>query len=181
MLDSAKCYDSLAPAPAAVIVALPGQSAQNPLPNREMRDPDGQTVQFRFRTLPHSVQVYTCKPATSGGFAWTGPDPDAILINDAKTLTIHHYKGPTWEATDGSMVQADSSRAAHFLPKDPEAVHWLELPVREATKQFAGVTFIHRIDTSGGRPVADSPCDAAHAGDQQRVDYSATYLFYAAR
>ncbi len=159
---------------------LAGQSAQNPLPNRDMRDPDGQTVRFRFHTLPDSVQIYTCK-ATSGGFAWSGPDPDAILINDAKTVTVHHYKGPIWQATDSSIVRADSSRAKHFLPKDSQAVHWLELPVEEATKQFRSVTFIHRIDTSGGRLVADSPCDAAHAGDQQRVNYSATYLFYAPR
>jgi hypothetical protein len=37
-------------------------------------------------------------------------------MNDAKTLTVHHYKGPTWEATDGSIVRSDGSAAKHFLP-----------------------------------------------------------------
>jgi hypothetical protein len=58
------------------------------------------------------------------------------------------------------------------------AVHWLELPTQEATKQFGKVTLVHRIDTSGGLPPADKACDAQHAGDQERVNYSATYLFY---
>jgi hypothetical protein len=66
------------------------------------------------------------------------------------------------------------------LPTDKSAVHWLELPAKSPAGQFAKVTFIHRIDTSGGLP-PEKPCDAQHAGDQERVNYSATYLFYVAR
>ena len=152
------------------------QTAQNPLPNSEMKDPDGQKVQFRFHTLPNSVQIYTCRP-TGQSFAWAGPDPDAILVDSAHKLTVHHYKGPAWEATDGSIVRSEGPLARHFLPADASAVHWLELPAKEPSKQFAKVTFIHRIDTSGGLPPS-KPCDAQHAGDQERVNYSATYLFY---
>jgi hypothetical protein len=94
---------------------------------------------------------------------------------------VHHYKGPTWEATDGSIVHSDATLAKHFLPNDKSAVHWLELPAQEPSKQFAKVTFIHRIDTSGGLPPSGKPCDALHAGDRQRVNYSATYLFYVPR
>ena len=155
---------------------LAGQTAQSPLPNLEMKDPDGQRVQFRFHTLPTSVQIYTCKQ-TSQGFAWSGPDPDAILENDKKTLTVHHYKGPTWEATDGSIVHSDGSLAKHFLPNNKDAVHWLELPAKGPAKQFAKVKVIQRVDTSGGI-APDKPCDAQHAGDQERVNYAATYLFY---
>jgi hypothetical protein len=161
-------------------LALVGQTAQNPLANSELKDPDGQKVRFRFKTLPHSVQIYTCRQ-TSQGFAWSGPDPDAILTNDNKTLTVHHYKGPAWEATDGSLVKSDAALAKHFLANNKDAVHWLELPGKEATKQFEKVTFIHRIDTSGGLPPSDKPCDAQHAGDQERVNYAAVYLFYAPR
>jgi hypothetical protein len=158
-------------------LALFGQTAQTPLPNSEMRDPDGQRVQFRFHTQPNSVQIYTCKPA-GANFAWTGPDPDAILLDSTGKLTVHHYKGPTWEAADGSMVRSEGALARHFLPRDASAVHWLELPAKEPSKQFEKVTFIHRIDTSGGLPPSAQPCDAQHAGDQARVNYSATYLFY---
>src|ERR1700761_8447836 len=92
---------------------LVAQTAQSPLPSSELKDPQGQKVQFEFKTQPNSVQVYTCKP-TSQGFAWSGPDPDAILMNSAKTIIVHHYKGPTWEAADGSIVRSDGSLARHF-------------------------------------------------------------------
>jgi hypothetical protein len=157
--------------------SLAGQTAQNPLPNSELKDPDGQKVQFKFQTLPTSVQVYTCKPADQG-FAWSGPDPDAILTNPEHTLTVHHYKGPAWEATDGSLVRSEGGLAKHFLPNNKDAVHWLELPAKDAAKQFGKVTFIHRIDTSGGLPPSEKSCNAQHSGDQERVNYSATYLFY---
>src|ERR1700685_3907971 len=136
---------------------LAGQTAQSPLPNSELKVPAGQRVQFKFRTLPNSVQIYTCKPSTQG-FAWAGPDPDAILMNDEKTLTVHHYKGPTWEATDGSVVHSDGALAKHFLPTGKTAVHWLELPAKESSRQFGRVTYIHRIDTTGGLPRSDKPC-----------------------
>jgi hypothetical protein len=160
------------------LLSVAGQTAQNPLPNPELINPDGQKVQFKFQTLPTSVQIYTCRQ-TDQGFAWSGPDPDAMLINNEKTLTVHHYKGPTWEATDGSLVRSDGKLAKHYLPKNKDAVHWLELPAQGATRQFANVKFIRRIDTSGGLPPSDKPCDSQRAGDQQRVSYSATYLFYA--
>jgi hypothetical protein len=74
------------------VSALPlaSQTAQSPLPNSELKDPDGLKVQFRFQTLPNSVQIYTCR-GTSQGSLWTGPDPDAIMTNVEKTLTVHHY------------------------------------------------------------------------------------------
>src|SRR5271170_2785351 len=95
-------------------MALAGQTAQNPLANSELKDPDRQKVRFKFKTLPNSVQIYTCKQANQG-YAWSGPDPDAILTNDKETLIVHHYKGPSWEATDGSVVRSDAALARHFL------------------------------------------------------------------
>ena len=162
-----------------VLLSLPlaSQTAQNPLPNSELKDPDGLRVRFKFQTLPSSVQIYTCRE-TSQGFRWTGPDPDAIMLNSEKTLTVHHYKGPTWEATDGSVVRSDGRLAKHFLANNKDAVHWLELPAQGGAIQFEKVKIIHRIDTSGGLPPSDKPCDSPHAGDQERVNYAAVYLFY---
>jgi hypothetical protein len=158
---------------------LAAQTAQNPLPNSELREPEGKQVQFRFQTLPTSVQIYTCRQAGQG-FAWVS-DPDAIMTNSDKTLLVHHYKGPVWEATDGSLVGGDGPQAKHYLPKNPDAIHWLELPVKAAAGQFATVSLIRRIDTTGGVLPAVKPCDAQHTGDQERVGYSATYLFYSAK
>jgi hypothetical protein len=39
-------------------------------------------------------------------------------------------------------------------------------------------TSIQRLNTKGGKAPA-SGCDAAHAGQEVRVPYSADYLFYA--
>jgi hypothetical protein len=159
------------------IIPLGGQTGQSPLPNSELKDPPGQKAQFRFHTLSHSAQIYTCRQSAAG-FAWAGPDPDAMLMGSDKKFVVHHYKGPTWEADDGSIVRSDGTLARHFLPADKNAIHWLELPAKEQSGQFAKVTFIHRIDTSGGLTPSDKPCDAQHAGDQERVEYSATYMFY---
>jgi hypothetical protein len=139
----------------------------------ELHDPPGHTAAFKLHTLPTSVQVYTCKAG-----AWTGPDPDAVLTNDAGTLTIHHYSGPTWEATGGSIVQGKNAK--HFLAPKAGAVDWLELTASNGTQEFAQVDFIHRIDTAGGVPPS-RPCDAAHEQERVRVPYSATYLFYSLR
>ena len=161
----------------ATVLPLAGQTAQPPLPNSDLRDPAGQKVLYRFHTLPNSVQVYTCR-LTDGAFVWATPYPDAILADDANKLMVHHYKGPVWEATDGSTVRSEVPLAKHFLPTHEDAIHWLELPAKATTGQFGGVTFIHRIDTAGGLLPRNTPCDAQHARDEKRVAYSATYLFY---
>ena len=160
-----------------LILSANAQTAQSPLPNSALNDPAGQRILFQLHTLANSVQIYTCRQ-TDHGFAWSGPDPDAILTNSEKTLTVHHYKGPVWEATDGSIVRSEGKLAKHFLADKEDAVHWLELPALEPSKQFGRVTFIHRIDTAGGLPPSAKVCDAQHAGEQERVKYSATYLFY---
>lgn len=159
------------------VLPLAAQTAQKPLPGADLRDPEGQKVLYRLRTLPHSVQIYTCK-ATNGTFAWATPYPDALLADDSGKLIVHHYAGPTWEATDGSTVRSEVPLARHFLAAHEDAIHWLELPAKGTTGQFAGVTFIHRIDTTGGVLPGNSPCDAQHAGDAKRIEYGATYFFY---
>lgn len=150
--------------------------AQAPLPKAsELKDPAGQAVLYKFQTLPNSVQIYTCKTA-AGKYAWTGPDPDAVMATAGEKLILHHYKGPTWESTDGSLVRA--SHATHYQATQSGAVDWLELTAAGGTRKFARVSNIHRIETSGGVPPA-STCDAAHDAEQIRVPYQATYLFYA--
>ncbi len=61
------------------------------------------------------------------------------------------------------------------------AVPWLLLRAKsnEGAGAFASVKYIQRVDTKGG--VAPSAgCDAAQAGAEARVDYSANYAFYGA-
>jgi hypothetical protein len=139
-----------------------------------LHDPPGHSVLFQLRTLPTSVQLYTCK-ATAGSFAWSAPDPDAIVATADSALIIHHYKGPTWEATDGSIIHGGNAK--HFPAPREKSVDWLELTATKGTLKFAKVAYIHRIDTSGG-VAPPQPCDAANDQQQARVPYSATYVFY---
>lgn len=152
-------------------LVLLGQSS---IPNAsELHDPPGYAILFKLRTLPASVQIYTCKPATG----WTGPDPDAIVAgSDTRLPVVHHYRGPTWESTDGSIVRGGNAK--HYRAPKEKSVDWLELTASSGTQKFANVSFIHPIDTSGGVAPAQ-PCDATHDQEQVRVPYSATYLFYA--
>ena len=152
------------------LLAAVGMAQRPALPASELHDPQGYPVAFELRTLPTSVQIYTCN-----GTAWTGPDPDAIVANADRSVIFHHYKGPTWESTDGSLVKGGNAK--HYLAPVAKSVDWLELTASGGTGRLARITLIHRIDTSGG--VAPSQvCDASHNGELVRVPYSATYRFY---
>jgi hypothetical protein len=161
--------------PALVTLAILTLHGQTPLPKAsELHDPPGYKVLVNLHTQPTSVQVYTCK-ATGGAYAWSGPDPDAIVTNAENTLTIHHYKGPVWEATDGSLIHGSNAR--HWRAERENAVDWLELTGTGGTRQFAKVLLIHRIDTRGGAAPTQG-CNEAHNLEQVRVPYSAVYVFY---
>jgi Protein of unknown function (DUF3455) len=67
-----------------------------------------------------------------------------------KDLVGPSLQGPVWEATDGSLVRGDGPQAKHYLPKNHNAIHWLELPANTAAGQFATVSVIRRVDTTGG-------------------------------
>jgi len=124
------------------------------------------------------VQIYTCQPKKDDAnqFEWALTAPDARLHENGKDIG-HHYKGPTWDAEDGSKVvgkleQKIDAPGAADIP-------WLLLSAKshEGSGRFEKVSFIQRVDTKGGKAPAEG-ADAAHAGQEVRVDYAATYLFY---
>jgi hypothetical protein len=127
------------------------------------------------RVQAKGYQVYTCKADTSGKLSWTLKAPDATFQNDTG-LTGKHYAGPTWESTvDGSKV-VGKKIADHASP-EVDAVPWLLLAAasHEGTGIFSQVTFIQRINTTGGKAPA---VGNAKAGDEVRVAYTAEYVFY---
>ena len=122
-------------------------------------------------------QVYTCK-GDAGSFSWTLKAPDAQLFDkDGKTFG-KHFAGPSWEASDGSRVMGKA--AANAPSPDADSIPWLLVNIvnHEGTGVLSRATTIQRINTKGGKAPA-SGCDAAHAGAELRVPYSADYLFYA--
>jgi hypothetical protein len=140
--------------------------------------PDGQPL--LLRAAARGAQIYTCKAkaAEPAAFEWVLRAPDAELFDQNGAKIGRHYAGPTWESADGSRVVGE------VMERSPVegAVPWLLLRAKsnEGVGVLASVKYIQRVDTIGG--VAPSAgCDAAHAGVEARVDYSANYDFYGAR
>jgi len=133
-----------------------------------------------LRATARGSQIYVCgaKPG-GGGFEWTLKAPDAVLSDASGQPVAKHYAGPTWEASDGSKVVGEI--AARGDTPGGQAIPWLLLRAKshEGTGQFARVSYVQRIDTAGGLAPASS-CDAGHDGQEQRVPYTAVYVFYQA-
>jgi hypothetical protein len=132
-----------------------------------------QPSQLHFHGFAQGVQIYTWNGAT-----WGSAVPEATLFNDEGTVVVKHFAGPTWESKDGSKV-----RGAVIQPTvtvDPTAIPWLLLSATNTGGPgvIADTTFIHRVNTSGGR----APAVAGTAiGETARVPYTADYFFYETR
>lgn len=126
------------------------------------------------------VQVYTCtaKPARGKNtqtYEWAFKAPEAELVGSDGGKIGRHYAGPTWEAADGSKVVGTALASAAA----PGSVPWLLLAARSTSGRgrFSKVTYVERVFTAGGA-APKSGADAAHAGAEVRVPYTATYIFY---
>jgi hypothetical protein len=117
------------------------------------------------------VQIYMCDPAST---AWKLKGPDAALADESGKMIGKHYGGPTWELADGSLVTGE------VTAKDPgpsaAAIPWLLLKVASngGKGRLAGARAIQRVATEGGV----APGQTCQAGQEIKVPYRATYLFY---
>jgi hypothetical protein len=142
--------------------------------------PEGHAV---FLKAPATgSQIYTCTVSTEapGTYGWTFKAPDAVLFGANGEKVGTHYAGPTWESNDTSKVVGAVKEKADATT--PGSVPWLLLKTKstEGTGTFGKVTYIQRLDTSGGT-APTTGCDAAHEGQENAVPYTANYYFYAAR
>lgn len=122
-------------------------------------------------------QVYTCKEGVTE-FSWVLKAPDARLFDKDGKPFGKHFAGPSWEANDRSRVTGKA--VANAPSPEADSVPWLLVNVvgHEGSGVLSRATSIQRINTKGGKAPGSS-CDAAHAGQELRVPYSADYLFYA--
>jgi hypothetical protein len=119
------------------------------------------------------AQVYECKADSSGKLAWVFREPIATLLVDGKTVG-HHFAGPSWEYSDGSVVVGKAvGNAPGATAKD---IAWLKLEVaaRRGSGIFTDVTTVQRINTHGGQ--LSGACE--RAGEYQSAPYSADYVFW---
>ena len=121
-------------------------------------------------------QIYACK-GDAAQFTWTLKAPDAQLFDKSGKSFGKHFAGPSWEANDSSRVTGKA--VANAPSPDADSIPWLLVTIltHEGTGVFSRATTIQRLNTKGGKAPATG-CDAAHAGQEVRVPYSADYLFY---
>jgi hypothetical protein len=164
VLMLAACVGTQPPRPAAV--------------PENLRVPEGQPL--LLRAAARGAQIYICKAKATdpAAFEWALKEPDAELFDQSGAKIGRHYAGPTWESADGSRV------AGEVMQRSPVqgAVPWLLLRAKsnEGAGVLAGVKYIQRVETIGG-VAPPAGCDAAHAGAEARIDYSADYYFYGGR
>lgn len=130
-----------------------------------------------LEALATGVQIYVCARKPDATYEWSFTAPQAALSDRAGHSLGKHYAGPTWESVDGSTV-AGTAKARHEATA-ASAIPWLLLASKSNTGNgvFSAAKFVQRIDTVGG--VAPSQaCSDATLGQEVRVPYSATYLFY---
>jgi hypothetical protein len=142
---------------------------------KELQPPANE--QLLLQVHAKGEQIYTCK-ADGAQFSWTLKAPEAQLFDKSGKPFGKHFAGPSWEANDGSRVTGKA--AANAPSPDPDSIPWLLVTVVSHSGEgvLARVTSIQRINTKGGKAHAYG-CDAAHAGQEDRVDYSADYVFFA--
>ena len=87
-----------------------------------------------------------------------------------------HYAGPTWEGLDGGKVVGVAK--ANTPAPGGNAIPWvlLDIKLSEGTGVFTQAKAVLRVSTVGGVAPAQG-CGAAQAGSENRVPYTATYLF----
>jgi hypothetical protein len=161
-----RCNALFLPVVAAAAFALPAGAQQGP---NAIAAP-GETVVATFHA--EGAQIYDCKADASGKLAWQFREPIARLLRDGATVG-HHYAGPSWEASDGSVVTGKA--VANVAGTNPGDIPWLKLEVvaHRGNGTLSGVTTVQRINTHGG--VVNGVCDKA--GGYFAAPYSADYVF----
>jgi len=116
------------------------------------------------------VQVYTWN-----GASWGTATPEATLFDEDGNVAVIHFAGPSWESNRGSKVVG--AVVPPTVTVDPDAIPWLLLSAvrTEGTGIFAHVTFIQRVNTTGGKAPA---VDGTVVGQVARVPYTADYFFF---
>ena len=120
------------------------------------------------------VQIYTCNGST-----WSSAVPRANLYGKNGHLIITHFRGPTWQAKDGSQAVGTVVNKVNL---DRTAIDWVLLSTTTTPgpdgDRLVDTTFIQRIHTAGGLTPPAADCNAATAGKVVEVPYTADYVFW---
>lgn len=153
--------------------ADPGKDSRVPDlgPCQDLQAPEGNKV--ASHVYADGVQIYRWDGSR---WVFVGPEAELFADNGEHGVVGIHYGGPTWESLSGSKVVAT---VLERCTPDPTAIPWLLLKAvsSEGPGIFHGVTFIQRVNTTGGL-VPAAPGD--YPGEIAEVPYTAEYYFYRA-
>jgi hypothetical protein len=138
------------------------------------------------------VQIYTCTPSGGAGgaagsgadagaisYSWVLKGPDAKLYDANSVQVGTHTIGPAWTSSDGSVVNGIKVEQVSAPSTATNAIPWLLLRASSTTGTgvFSNVTYVQRVNTSGGAAPATG-CDSSTSGTDTSVSYTAEYYFY---
>ncbi|VVM06915.1 hypothetical protein MAMC_01339 [Methylacidimicrobium cyclopophantes] len=157
--------------------ALPLFAEDGPRQTSLPLPPDTRLVWMATAT---GFQVYKALPSgePQASLRWVFQEPEATLRDPSGAKIGRHFRGPCWEATDGSRVMGSMPPLAQSPAGNPSDVPWLLITVQSSGTAgvLSGVTHVLRVGTQGGVAPAAKP---SKAGELVRVPYKATYLFLA--
>jgi hypothetical protein len=162
-----------------------GPPTTTPVPP-ELDVPAGAVLKIQDHGV--GVQIYTCTASAGADagvdagattYAWLLKAPDAQLFDWLTYVQVGtHGAGPHWTSTvDGSVV--NGTKVAQVDAPLATAIPWLLLRATSTsgTGVFSDVTYVQRVNTTGGKAPATG-CDSTTVGTDVRVDYTADYYFY---
>ena len=111
-------------------------------------------------------------------YEWVFVAPEADLYDFTNAEVGTHGAGPFWEISAADSIFAQQFSPARTAPSpDPESIDWLLLMPKVGTTPtgiFAGVDYIQRIATKGGKAPLTPPTSLTQTAD---VKYKTVYRF----
>jgi hypothetical protein len=176
------------PSPAPAAVPCPPAWSTAPTVDPAIALPEAGRVVL-FHASAKGTQNYRCESAAGDAgageaaskLAWVLTGPEAVLSGCDGAAVGSHFADesgkPEWKANDGSFVVAKKLAAT---PAPAAAVPWLLLRAISSggAGLLGGVSYVQRVNTSGGQAPDVSACTAASVGSIQKVPYGADYFFF---
>lgn len=141
--------------------------------------PGGNTRVFTF--FADGVQKYKAQEipnSNPAAFQWAFVAPQADLYDITNQKVGNHSQGPTWQLSIVDSMYGQSFSPPKAAPSlDPNGIDWLLLMPKTGKPPigaFAGVEYVQRIDTRGGKAPLNAPTSATETVD---VPYTAIYRF----
>jgi hypothetical protein len=141
-------------------------------------NPAGNTRVATF--FAEGVQKYKAKlkAGSTTEYEWVFVAPQAELYDMENKMVGTHSAGPTWQLlTTTDSLYGQQFSPARTAPSPNGSIDWLLLQPKDGktpTGLFAGVAYIQRIGTWGGKAPATPPVSETETID---VKYTAVYRF----